>query len=183
MKELFFTLIVICSFLSLTFAQRQKGNNSRILVDANKPAVFITFLSLKEIKPDDPTDDKNNLFFKITNNTRGKIWLQMSGVSKKDYGEASLYYEINDESKDTSFGSLDCHVCSVNPVGSKRSIIFSIPLSQASYDALMQIKYSFDWERDSENIGSSYSTHLVGFALSSLPKSVIQLIQSNPGKK
>lgn len=170
--KLLLSIAVVCVFVIMTYAQRPETRRSETLVDASKPAVFITFLRLTNIKPDDPSDDPNYLFFKFTNNSRWPILLQMSGVSKKEYGDASLYYAIEDkETGVVRFGSTQCHVCSVNPLKPGGSIIFSIPSGDVSRDTRMRIEYSFSWERDNEMVDGSYSEHSVVFYFSHLPSS------------
>lgn len=171
--KLLLTIVIACSFVTEAYAQRSKTRRSGALVVASKPAVFLTFLRLTNIKPDDPANDPNYLFFRLTNNSRWPIWLQMSGVSKKEYGDASLYYAIEDkETGAVRIGSTQCHVCSVNPLRAGDSIVFSIPLGDAGRDARMRIEYSFAWERDNEIESGSYSEHSVVFYFSYLPSSV-----------
>ena len=172
--KLLLTIVIACGLVTVIQAQRPNNRRAGALVNANKPAVFLTFLRLTNIKPDDPTDDPNYLFFRLTNNSRWPIWLQMSGVSKKEYGDASLYYAIED--KETSIvriGSTQCHVCSVNPLRPGGSIVFSLPSGHASRDTRMRIEYSFAWERDNEMEGGSYSEHSVVFYFSYLPSHVL----------
>jgi len=105
----------------------------------------------------------------------------MSGVPKA-YGDAGLFYTI--ESKDDGKVGIDsrCHVCSVNPIGSGRSVVFSIPADYVSQDTRLRIEYSFAWERDNEMEGGSYSKHSVLFYFSYLPKSALPATaQSNKG--
>lgn len=170
-KRVFIGYLIICITFTLTFAQRQKRSAS-ILLEKNKPAVYISFLNLREIKPDDPSDDEKNLFFEIKNNTKWNIWLQMSGVSKEEHGDASLYYAIKDENGIIKFGSTQCHVCSVNPIRSGRSIIFSIPISQANIKDYMELEYSFEWERDYGFTNGSNTNHTVSYEFYYLPKAI-----------
>ena len=95
----------------------------------------------------------------------------MGGVPK-EYGDANLFYTIEEKKGEIRIDSR-CHVCSVNPVGSGRSVVFSIPADYASQDARLRIEYSFAWERDNEIEGGSYSTHSVLFYFSYLPKSAL----------
>ncbi|HET6892067.1 MAG TPA: hypothetical protein VFH31_13270 [Pyrinomonadaceae bacterium] len=170
--KLFLAIVIVCSLATVVPAQRQKSRRARHLVDANKPAVFISFIRSGEIEPLETGVSNRYLWFRITNNSRWAIWLEMKGVPK-GYGDAGLFYTI--ESKDDGKIQIDsqCHVCSVNPVGNGRSVVFSIPADYASQSARMRIEYSFAWERDNEMEGGSYSTHSVFFYFSYLPKSVL----------
>ena len=170
MMRLLLTAVIACSLVTVVSAQPQKSRRAGTLVNGSKPAVFISFLRSLEIEPLETGVGNRYLWFRITNNSRWPIWLDMSGVPKA-YGDAGLFYTI--ESKDDGKIRIDsrCHACSVNPVGSGRSVVFSIPADYASQDARMRMEYSFAWERDNEMEGGSYSTHSVLFYFSYLPKS------------
>ena len=153
-------------------AQRQVNRRAGALVNSTKPAVFISFLRSADLEPLRTGYGRQHLLFRITNNSRWAIWLEMNGVPK-EYGDAGLFYTI--ESKDKGEIQIDsrCHVCSVNPVGPGRSIVFSIPADYANTDTRLRIEYSFAWERDNEVEGGSYSEHSVAFYFSYLPKFVL----------
>lgn len=170
--RLLLTIVIACSLATVASAQRQKSRRAGTLVDASKPAVYVSFLRSAQIEPLETGVGNRYLWFRITNNSRWAIWLDMSGVPKA-YGDAGLFYTI--ENKEGGKIQVDsrCHVCSVNPVGSGRSVVFSIPADYATQDARMRIEYSFAWERDNEMDGGSYSTHSVLFYFSYLPKSVL----------
>ena len=165
------TIVLTCSLVTPGAAQRQKSRSAG-LVNGNKPAVYISLLRSGEIEPLETGVGNRYLWLRITNNSRWAIWLDMSGVPKA-YGDAGLFYTI--ENKDDGKIRIDsrCHACSVNPVGSGRSVVFSIPADYASQDARMRMEYSFAWERDNEPVGGSYSTHSVLFYFSYLPKSAL----------
>ena len=173
------TIVIACSLVTVASAQRQKNRWAGTLVDANKPVVFIAFLRSAEIEPLEMGVGNRYLWFRITNNSLWPIWLDMSGVPKA-YGDAGLFYTI--ENKDDGKIRIDsrCHACSVNPVGSGRSVVFSVPADHASQDSRMRLEYSFAWERDNETEGGSYSKHSVLFYFSYLPKSAFSTTaQSN----
>ena len=170
------TIIAITFLFQTSWAGGQKRTQSRRsrgvapLVDSAKPAVFISYLRTGEVEPLETGVGKNYLWFRITNNTRWPIWLKMSGVPK-EYGDAGLHYTIEDKKDGEIRIDSRCHVCSVNPLDGGRSITFSIPGDYAGADSRIRIEYSLQWERDSETIGGSYSTHSVEFYFSYLPKS------------
>ena len=183
MKRHFLIFLILCIFAIAASAQkrssvaaqrRAKGCATKILVDPNKPMAFLTFVRRERIEPSDRTDDPNNLFFKLTNNTCWPIWLDMSGTSDERYGQASLYFSIEDKaSGKRQSGSMYCHVCSNNPLGSGRSIIFSIPLRDADRGALMRLRFEFKWELMVGDYESSNSLHTVAYYFSGLPESVL----------
>lgn len=160
--KLLLTLVVTFALVTVMFAQGKGSRHARELINASKPVVFISFLRSGDIEPLETGVSRQYLWFRITNNSQWPIWLDMSGVPMKKYGDAGLYYTIE---KSTGEIRIDarCHVCSVNPVGAGRSLVFSIPADHASRDTRMRIAYSFEWERDSEAEGGSYSNHSVDF--------------------
>jgi hypothetical protein len=159
--------------------QKTAGLTSRIsqpLIKSNKPPVFVTFLKQARVEPQKGLDDPNPnyLFFKLTNNTRWPIWLDMSGTPDDDirYGDATLYTQIEDSSSGNRIsGKLFCHVCSFNPLGAGRSMTFSVPIEDSVVNATMRIRYEFNWEQvstpDSKNL------HTVAFFFGDLPQSII----------
>src|SRR5262245_51483164 len=172
MMRLLLTIVIACSLVAVVSAQHQKRRRAGTLVDANKPAVFISFLRSGEIEPLVTGVGNRYLWFRLTNNSRWAIWLNMSGPPKA-YGDAGLFYTIESEEDGKIRIDSRCHVCSVNPVRAGGSVVFSIPADYASKDARMRIEYSFAWERNNEMEGGSYSVHSVLFYFSYLPKSVL----------
>ena len=152
--------------------QPKPGRSAVPLVDSSKPAVFISFLRTGQVEPLETGVGKNYLWFRITNNTRWSIWLEMSGVPK-EYGDAGLYYTIEDKENNEVRIDSRCHVCSVNPLRAGRSITFSIPGDYAGANFRLRIEYAFQWERDTETLDGSYSTHSVEFYFSHLSKTAL----------
>ena len=97
----------------------------------------------------------------------------MSGVPSREYGDASLYYRIEESA--TGIIRIDerCHVCSFNALGPGKSLVFAIDRNYVSRDALLRIKYSFRWEQHPEDGAGSISTHSVEFYFARLPKTVL----------
>jgi hypothetical protein len=171
MRKLFSIIGIVCCLVAVAPAQRQQRRDAQALVHRNKPAVFISFLRTIELEPLRTGYGRKQLLFRITNNTRWPIWFDMSGVPTKEYGDAALFYTI--EGKDGKVQDYErCHVCSMNPVGSGRSLVFSIPADYISRDTLLRIAYSFGWDQKNETAGSR-STHSVEFYFNSLPNSIL----------
>jgi hypothetical protein len=166
------TCFITCELMTVASAQRKGGKRVGGLINANKPGVFISFLRSGDIEPLETGVGSQYLWFRITNNTRWAIWLDMSGVPTKQYGDASLYYTIENKTNGAVRIDARCHVCSVNPLKAGRALVFSIPADHASRDTRLRIEYSFEWERDNETEGGSYSNHSVDFYFSYLPKSI-----------
>jgi len=59
----------------------------------------------------------------------------------------------------------------MNPVGSGRSLVFSISGDYVTLDIFLRLHYSFAWEHDNENEDGSSSTHAVEFDFHHLPES------------
>lgn len=169
MWKLIFAILITCCLITAIPAQR-KSRQAGILIDSTKPAVFVSFLRETEVL----SDNREILLFRLTNNTRWNIWLDMSGVTKKEYGDASLYYAIEDKEKGTVLnGSIHCRVCSMNPLRPGRSIVFSVPISDvSSREERLRLAYSFEWERENDSTDGSNSTHSVEYYFNSLPKSI-----------
>jgi hypothetical protein len=169
-----FVVALLCCCLSSVRPQKTNNTNQQPLIDSEKPAVYLSFVCELGIKVDGEIRDPNNLFFRLTNNSRWPIWINMSDVSKKEYGDASLYFSIeNKEDGAVQDGSRFCHVCSVNPIRPGGSIVFSIAKNVASRERRMRVTYSYEWERDVENLAGSNSEHSVTYYFSSLPESVL----------
>jgi hypothetical protein len=141
MKRLAIILLILTSFAVSAHAQKRTSStvNGRIkpcqrtkLVDPAKPMVYLTFLRRERIETTAPTADQERLYFRLTNNTCWPIWLDMSGPGDARYGEASLYYAIEDKSSGRNVsGTIFCHVCSFNPLPSGKGFTFSIPFREA----------------------------------------------------
>jgi hypothetical protein len=172
LRRISLAMITIFGLVAVPIAQPQKNVKRGALVDKRRPAVFISYLRSADLEPLKTGYGRRHLLFKITNNTQWPVWLEMNGVPN-EYGDAGLFYTI--ESRDDGKVEIDsrCHVCSVNPLSSGRSVVFSIPADYVRKDARLRIAYSFAWERDNEAIGGSHSTHSVEFYFSYLPESVL----------
>jgi len=168
-----FALILLIGSIAFggALAQR-KARPPKVLLNVNKPGVYISFLRAGKIESLETGVSDKYLWFRITNNTRWAIWLEMSGVPKA-YGDASLYFTIVESNGGKIRIDSRCHVCSVNPVGPGRSVVFSIPSDYATLDAYLRMTYSFAWERDNENEDGSSSTHAIEFSFHRLPKSAL----------
>ena len=185
MKKQFMIILILLASVQISYGQQgtsKKGQKSvryscrKPILHPKKPAIFITFLRKEVIKSNDRLEDSNLLFFKLNNNTCWPIVLDMSGVLDNRFGDARLYYLIENRNRDREpIGSLFCHVCSVNSIGSGRSIVFSVPLRYADREATMRVRYKFKWE-DAAMIGdyeSSNTMHTVAYSFIGLPETVL----------
>jgi hypothetical protein len=172
MTKLSLSILILFALLSASLAQRQRPGGSAALVKKGKSAVFISFMHRVDLTPLRTGYGRGHLIFRITNNTREAVWLDMSDVPSNQYGDASLYYTIEETKGGIVRINHLCHVCSVNPVGPGRSVVFAIPRDYASQGTLLRIPYTFGSERDS---GSS-STHSAEFYFDRLPKSRLPVV-------
>jgi hypothetical protein len=161
----------------------QKGGSratkrQAVLVEASKPPVFISFLRKFDGKPGSGAE--KFLLFRLTNNTRWPIILQMSGgyLETVDVG---LYYLTEDvKSGEHRAGSLSCHVCAFNPLGSGKSLTFAVPLEDACNDAKMTIEFQYEWEaRFGSVVDGSETSHSSIFFFNSIPESVLPLLKES----
>jgi hypothetical protein len=160
--------------------QRTTAAPTQVLIKAKRPGVVISFLRSGEAEPLETGVANRYLWFRIENNTRWPIWLDMSEVPKL-YGDTLLYYTIESKGDGKILIDSRCHVCSNNPLDPGHSITFSIPADYARADARIRIAYSFDWEREADGIAGSYSVHSVVFYFLYLPKSALPAeTPSNP---
>lgn len=148
--------------------------SGRQLLDKQNPVVYLDFVKKERIETDSRRgSDADYLFFTFTNNSCWAIWLDMSGVEDKRFGDASLYEEVQDiESGEILHGTLRCHVCSFNPVGPGRKLTFSVPLEYASRTSVLKVAFTFGWEKDA-GVDSSHVLHTVNFYFKNLPATVL----------
>jgi hypothetical protein len=171
MKYRLASIAVVVGFIFVASVSAQR--KPRGLLDPNQPAVIVSFVRTANLEPIYASDGRDYLLFQIRNNTRWEIWLQMSGVPTKAYGDAGLFYSIVETKTGTIRRNETCHVCSVNPVGPGKTVVFPIPRNLAASDALLRLEYSFAWEKQRENGSGSVSTHGAEFYFDSLPKRVL----------
>ena len=181
MKRLIVLLIVFTIAGIPAIARRRTSRRKSVLISASKPAVYLTLVKIDQASAatQGPEEKEAVLIFRLTNNTRWDVWLQMGGlagrlVSEKRVYEADLFFAIKDSEKGTiREGSYFCHVCSYNPLPPGKSVYFPVPMRSVTKDADMWLSYTFDWEKDKDSSDGSYSAHFVVYDLNGLPKSVL----------
>ena len=89
----FLIAALIASACFANASSQRKARNSSVLLKPGKPGVYISFLRAANIKPLETGVGDKYLWFRVTNNTRWAIWLDMSEVPK-EYGDARLYFTI-----------------------------------------------------------------------------------------
>jgi hypothetical protein len=177
-----YLLLLLVSLLTATTATSQHRPIARtsILIDKNRPAVYLSYVRPVQFDTGDKSEDRF-LVFKLTNNTRWKIWFNMSGgwdsMKKVGLDPISLYYAVDDPDNGKILsGKTYCHVCSNNPLASRRSILFPVAFDDVTKDARLRLEYTFEWESDSNLVYSS-SVHYVQFYFDGLPETILSEIK------
>jgi hypothetical protein len=168
MRRFFIVFILILSVCAIVPAQRR--STFQVKLDKNKPSVYISLVRVG--KPKSPLDDQSREFvwLRLNNNTRWAIWFAASGENNKE-SDASLYYDIVSEDG-TVLESRRCHVCSRASLGSGKSLVFSIPKEDFVEKSYLEIRFSFDWQNDSNGAFAAQDEYenIVSFSERDLPK-------------
>ena len=177
-------ILIVVAFVVTGIGQKRDASNraprpkttcrsGQVLVDRDNPVAFLTFVKKERIETETRRGSSADyLFFTLTNNYCGPIWIEMSGEDKR-LGDASLYVEVQDiQSGKILHGALECHHCSINPLGPGRALTFSVPLEYAGQSSVMKIAFDFGWERDAMVDGVGVQ-HTVGFYFKNLPETVL----------
>lgn len=166
MRQILTIIILLLSFCVIVPAQRRKAQS--VLLDKTKPSVYLSFVRTAKLEPYYEGLSGETVWLRLHNNTRWAISLQASGVAEKEDGDASLYYDIVNENEiEITPNSYPCHVCSIIPLGSGKSLLFSIPREHLADERHIQIHFYFDWQdRDkngeAESIVSFYGSDILG---------------------
>jgi len=169
-SKLSLIVVLVLGCAGISSAQRRATHRQGALIDSDNPAVFISFIRLAELEPLGTGYGRAHLLLRIKNNSRWPIILDMGGVPK-EYGDAGLFYVISDSGDDKTRIDNRCHVCSDNPLGPGRSIVFAVPRDWITPKSLLRMDYYFSWEQHRNNGAGSVSYHYVEFYFDSLPKS------------
>ena len=168
MRRFLIIFILVLSVCAVVPAQR--SSTFRVKLNKNKPSVYISLVRVG--KPKSLSDDQSREFvwLRLNNNTRWAIGLDASGENNKE-SDVSLYYDIVSED-DAVLEIRRCHVCSRIPLGSGKSLVFSIPKEDFAEKSYLKIRFSFDWQSDD---GSSFAAqdeyeNIVSFSERDLPK-------------
>jgi hypothetical protein len=170
-KSSFLILLFIFNLSVIVSPQNRSKITQRKSVRLNKkhPTVYLTFEKTGKALNDSTGVTEELVWLKLHNNTRWRIWIQASGG--KNYEEARLYYNIFD--KDGNIKERrGCHVCSIIPLSSSRSILFTVPLEYFTGAAGLELSFSYDWEREfDETYSKREPTHSVYFYTRNFDKS------------
>ena len=169
MRHLLTVIILLLSFCFVVPAQQRKTQNFRL--DEKQPSVYLEFVRFGKLKPLYVGEPEERVFFRLRNNTRWAIWLQASGGAGGD-DEAGMFYDfIKDNVIEITPRSYPCHVCSVIPLGSGKSLLFSVRQDHLVKDSRIQIHFTFAWQHPNEPFADETDFDgIISFHASSLPK-------------
>lgn len=148
-------------------AQRLKRVRERIV--KNKPTVYISFEHVGERVSPRSGETEDGIWLTLHNNTKWAIIVETSDVPSKELGDADLYYEVLSGEKVVI--DARCHVCSVNKLSSRRSLVFSLPREYLmDNDRSIRIRFHYEWEQDETGSTSLEPEHYVSFYSSDILK-------------
>lgn len=161
---LLFTISPVNAGSWLTIVQRE------VRLKKSQPSVYISFERIGQLKSPNPLDDRERVWLRLHNNTKWSIMLQMSAVPSQAYGDASLYYDELTKGE-VAFRN-QCHVCTLNSLGSGKTLLFSIPRNiLKSEGGAIRIRFSYGWENQDDVAGGREAEHYVYFDGAKLPQS------------
>jgi hypothetical protein len=171
MNSLLLVTILLLSFVGF-YGQQQMSTalQKDVRIERNKPSVYITFERIGQIKLPDPDDEKERIWLRLHNNTRWPLMLDMSAVPSAEYGDAGLFYDNLSSGGEIIF-RIQCHVCTLNSLGSGKSLLFSIPRTELPKERSIRVKFSYGWEDQNDVAGGREATHYVYFDGSQIPQS------------
>ncbi|MDQ6787019.1 MAG: hypothetical protein M3033_09450 [Acidobacteriota bacterium] len=165
MKFVATSLLLILLFSLSNFSQKRISQNIRL--NENQPSVYITFE--RYIKSKDNNADEDFALLRFKNNTRWSVLLNMSEAAGKEFGDASLFYEVKNN-KGELLENHSCHVCSFNYLGSGKALLFAVPHEYLKHDQKIQIEFGYEWQDSDDVFAGREVSNLVTFFGNSLPK-------------
>jgi hypothetical protein len=176
MKRLLSATAIFCSIVFGIQAQNKAtSNQDNVRIMRDKPSVYITFERVGQLKSPDVGDGNERVWLRLHNNTRWPLMLDMSAVPSGEYGDAGLFYEnlLGGE----IILRVQCHVCTLNSLGSGKSLLFSIPQTDLAKERAIRVKFSYGWEDRNDVAGGREAVHHVYFDSSNLPQIAQQTIK------
>lgn len=149
--------------------QQKKSITTGIKLQQRQPSVYISFIRIGKIAPLETGISEEHIWLQIHNNTRWAIWLDASDVPK-EYGNASLYYTVEDITDGHIAIDSRCHACSLVSLPPGKSCTFVISKDYLTQNTRIRVNFSFDWENKDDVFGGREAEHSVFFYASKLPK-------------
>jgi hypothetical protein len=173
MKHLLAIQLIVLIGVNAVAAHRQrqqkKSGATGIKLQRKQPSVYISFIRMGKIGPLVTGISEEHIWLQLHNNTRWAIWLDASDAPK-EYGDASLYYTVEETADGHILIDSRCHVCSIVPLLPGKSFTFVIPRDYLTNNTRIRVNFSFDWENKDDVFGGREAEHSVFFYTSKLPK-------------
>lgn len=108
----------------------------------DQPSLFI----LPEVKLNNQRKEESPMYFRLFNNSKWAVRLDVSGGEEGDPAE-ELYYSVVTE-RNGAVENYLCHVCSVELLKPRKSILFSIPPDRIKSSYAFRVAFQYQWESD-----------------------------------
>jgi len=146
MTKRFWTIVCILlgSVSSTALAQTTKFPRRQYVVDVSRPSVYITQEDALSNVSASKEKVGSRLFYRLHNNLRWPIRLTVSSPPAGE-GDVQLDYELLGKS-DQVAGGYECHKCTAVPLGSGKSLLFSLSENEVRSSKRIRVAFSFWWE-------------------------------------
>ena len=162
-------VVLLCLVCQEGFSTHRNAKGQlNIRLQKDKPTVYMEFVREGHRPALANGESDKGIWLRLHNNTKWSIVMNMHGVPSQDYGDATLIYDVLSEGETIIEGS--CHVCSVNSLGSGRSLLFSVPAEHLSRAGAIRVKFSYAWEDSNKVTAGQEPEHYVNFYSTQLPK-------------
>lgn len=164
-KSSILIFILVLIMFNNIFAQNKYQNKISVgvRIKQNKPSVYIVPES--DLKLNKLAEVGERILLRLHNNSRWGILLEASG-GYAEYEDGSIYYKVFE--KDVLQHNQFCHVCSVIPLSSGKSFLFSVPKEYLAKDFSLRIQFDYEWEKN-HYFESDEVIHYVQFFSRDLP--------------
>ena len=157
-------LFLSIGLISATSMSQDEFDRKRYVADPKLPTVYVREEIPERGSKTSPHKGTSLIFFRLYNNLKWPIMLTVSAAGEGE-GDVQMDYELLDlENKVTH--SFECHLCTISPLGSGKSLLFSLPRSEVLVNKRLRIRYSFLWESIRDVSAEIEPVHYVMFNLS-----------------
>jgi hypothetical protein len=164
------TALMLCIMASGFQAQQKRSPTQvGVRIKKDRPAVYLTFERIGRVKVPEVGEGYDRIWLRFHNNTRWPIMLEMADVTPGEYGDAELFYDVL--SGNEVIVRRQCHACTLNALGSGRSMTFSVPDGNLAKGRTIRVRFSFSWEDQNDVYGGREAVHYVCFDAAKLPQS------------
>ena len=138
---------------------------------AELPSVYIDFERAGILRSPGERVGEERVWLRLHNNTRWPIMIDMGDVPSKEYGEAEIFYDLLSGGQ-LIFPGQCIDVCTLNKVGTGKSLEFSLPREDLADGRTIRISFSYSRENQNDVSGGREVEHYVYFRSSQLPHRV-----------